>query len=115
MNLLCQLEHMAGQTLLLGGREYPIGVNGLCMGLDELHAQQLLDQGDAWALVHESDFTRVKNEGDPHRNVAQPQGMAHVELPVGTELALPPDLAPVAAKVPGRRGRPKKAAEKVAP
>lgn len=111
MNLMCRLEHLAGQSILVQGTSYPIGENGLCLDVADEDANILLDQQGVWALVHPEDFTREKGLGDPFRNVAQPEGMAHVELPKGTELDLPPDLKPVVAKVPGRRGRPKKGQE----
>ncbi len=108
MNLLCRIEHLHGQNLLVEGHNYFIGDNGVCCDLTEEHANVLLDQADAWCAVHPEDITRVQDEGDPFRNTAQPAGMAHIELPPGEELRLPKNLGPVQAKVPGRRGRPKK-------
>lgn len=108
MNLLCRIEHLHGQSLIVEGQQYFIGDNGVCCDLTEEHGNLLLDQADAWCMVHPEDFTRVLDAGDPFRNTAQPEGMAHVELPAGEELALPKNLAPIKAKIPGKRGRPKK-------
>lgn len=100
---------MHGQSILVEGQQYFIGDNGVACDVREEHAQKLLDQADAWCMVHPDDMTRVLDAGDPFRNAAQPQGMAHVELPPGQELQLPKNLGPVKARVPGKRGRPKKA------
>lgn len=111
MNLLCRLDHLHGQTLLVEGREYFIGDNGLCCDLPEEHANILLDQPDTWCLVHPEDVTRPK---DVIGHVGQPQGMEHLILPPGETLLLPDNVKIPAdpGKVVGRPKRKKKAGQR---
>lgn len=109
MNLLCRLEHLHGQTLLVEGREYFIGDNGLCMDIFEEHADLLLRQADTWCLVHPEDITRPQDVLGAS-GTRQPPGVQHLILPPGETLILPDDvqIEDDPEKVSGRTKRKKK-------
>lgn len=96
---------MRGQSVLVEGREYFVGDNGLCVDIPEEHARRLLDQTAAWVLVHPSDITRPDTTGRISRT--QPDDIVPLSLPTGEALRLP-EAAPLTPAPRARRGRPPK-------